>query len=67
MLNSHLRRVLGCLLVCMLSASVFSSIPTPLLASEASPVSESEATLWSMEHSYWRYVQANDLTAYRNS
>lgn len=58
MSNSGMGRILSCLLVGMLSAS---SVGTA-----ATPASEREATLWSLERSYWRYVQANDLTAYRN-
>lgn len=57
MLNYRIR-VLGCLLICVLSTSS--------LGSAASQASESEATLWSLERSYWHYVQANDLSAYRN-
>jgi hypothetical protein len=26
--------------------------------------SDSERTVWDLEHSYWRYVQGNDLTSY---
>jgi hypothetical protein len=26
--------------------------------------SEDEQTLWKLEHTYWNYVQDNDLTAY---
>lgn len=29
-----------------------------------SPTSQSEQSLWNLEHDYWRYVQNNDLTAY---
>lgn len=28
--------------------------------------SNAEQTLWKLEHSYWRYVEANDLENYRN-
>lgn len=28
--------------------------------------STDEQTIWDLEHSYWQYVQANDLNAYRN-
>lgn len=34
------------------------------LVSAAPPASKSEQTIWDLEHSYWKYVQQNDLSAY---
>ncbi len=34
------------------------------ISAEASRAQGDEQTLWSLEHSYWRYVQNNDLAAY---
>jgi len=50
--------VIGCVLVCVFVLS-------PLVAI-GSPVSETEQTIWELEHSYWSYVQENNLTAYRS-
>ena len=35
----------------------------PLFAKSQSP---EEQQIWKLEHDYWKYVQASDLTAYRN-
>jgi ketosteroid isomerase-like protein len=58
MLNSSTRRILACLILC------FSTI-TPLATADTQ-ASADEATLWNLERAYWRYVQANDLVAYRS-
>jgi Domain of unknown function (DUF4440) len=47
--------------VCLVALSI-----SPLIASPApAPTSEAEKTVWELEHSYWRYVEANDLASYR--
>jgi ketosteroid isomerase-like protein len=37
-------------------------VALPAARAQASP----EEAIWDLEHSYWRYVEANDLSAYRN-
>jgi len=39
-------------------------VGTPAIASAQAP--SSEQAVWNLEHDYWRYVEANDLTGYRN-
>lgn len=34
------------------------------LVRAAPPASENEQAIWDLEHSYWNYVQQNDLSAY---
>jgi hypothetical protein len=46
------------LIVLCIFASTGSALPAP--------ASETEKTIWDLEHSYWRYVELNDLAAYRN-
>lgn len=51
-----------------LSATTFFWASDPAVPSHGGSqpsASESEQTLWNLEHAYWRYVQQNDLTAYR--
>ncbi len=51
------RLFLMSLLLCLLvGASAIASAQT----------SSNEEAVWKLEHDYWRYVEANDLTAYRN-
>jgi hypothetical protein len=47
----------ACLIALSLCAPIASTIPTP--------ASGTEKTIWDLEHSYWQYVEANDLSAYR--
>jgi Domain of unknown function (DUF4440) len=51
-------------------AAVFCVIALSISAPIASPVpaatSEAEKTVWDLERSYWHFVEANDLTSYRN-
>src|SRR5215470_8509829 len=49
-------------IVCLL---VF-SVCTPIASTTPALESEAEKTIWDLEHSYWRYVEANDLTSYRS-
>jgi ketosteroid isomerase-like protein len=35
-------------------------------ATVSSQGSKDEQTIWDLEHSYWRYVESNDLAAYSN-
>lgn len=49
--------VISCLIITSLGAPTASSIPAP--------ESAAEKTIWDLEHSYWHYVEANDLTSYR--
>ena len=58
MLNSSKRRILICLLLCLSTISP--------LANANTQTSADELTLWNLERAYWRYVQANDLVAYRS-
>lgn len=51
-------RVLGLLLLCTFLISA------PLKMEARAP--GDEQAVWNLEHDYWRYVEANDLTAYRN-
>ena len=48
----------GCLIALLVCAPISSTAPAR--------VSEAEETIWNLEHSYWRYVEANDLSSYRN-
>lgn len=41
-------------------ASAASAAPRP------APASAEEKKVWDLEHDYWRYVEANDLTSYRS-
>jgi ketosteroid isomerase-like protein len=38
----------------------------PIASTSAAPTPDAEKTIWDLEHSYWRLVEANDLPAYRN-
>jgi hypothetical protein len=38
----------------------------PIASTNSAPTSNAEKTIWELEHSYWRYVEANNLQAYRN-
>ena len=55
---THVLRAVLCLLFC---ASAISIAET----TQAQSASSDEQTVWNLEHSYWDYVQANDLAAYR--
>jgi ketosteroid isomerase-like protein len=46
------------------SARAIPSRSSPTQSSLAQS-SDSERTIWEMEHAYWRHVQDNDLTSYR--
>lgn len=48
----------------LLGVTVCLMVGTSAIAS--AQASTSEQAVWSLEHDYWRYVEANDLTAYRN-
>jgi len=39
-------------------------VTVPVSSQGTTKLSATEQTVWDLEHSYWRYVQANDLTAY---
>jgi ketosteroid isomerase-like protein len=58
------QRVTGavCAVFCLLSLSI-GVLPARTLPA---PTSESEKAIWDLERSYWHYVEANDLSAYRN-
>jgi ketosteroid isomerase-like protein len=45
-------------------ASLFllASVALPFAHAQANP----EQTIWNLEHSYWSYVETNNLSAYRN-
>ena len=49
-----------CVMVCAL-AFVFVFSPAVVFGS---PASENEEDVWNLEHSYWHYVQDNNLSAY---
>jgi len=49
-----------CVMVCVL-VCVFVFSPAAMIGSSTS---ENEQTVWGLEHSYWRYVQENNLSAY---
>lgn len=49
-------RVMACFLSSALAVCSVGGMPPP--------ASESEQTLWKLEHAYWRYVQDDDLPAY---
>ena len=58
-------RAMACLLVVVSAgALVVSSARTIPTRSSSPQSSDSERTIWELEHSYWRYVQDNDLTSY---
>ena len=42
------------------------AIAVDFKAPRRTEVSNNEQTLWDLEHSYWRYVQDNDLSSYSN-
>ena len=48
--------------VCAIALSISAPVALPVPA----PTAEAEKTIWDLEHSYWRYVEANDLTSYRS-
>ena len=55
----RLRRVCAFLsMLCLLA--IFSQ------KANSTDVSDDERTLWNLERAYWRYVENNDLAAYRN-
>ena len=56
MLNGRLGIVLPFLLAALLVVSLQGTTQTE--------ASENEQTLWKLEHTYWNYVQENDLPAY---
>ena len=56
MLNGRRRIVLPFLLVAFLMVSLRGTTQTQ--------ASENEQTLWNLEHTYWNYVQDNDLPGY---
>src|SRR5579883_1211362 len=43
-------------------ASLFSFLPC---VSNGAPLPSEAQILWNFEHTYWQYVEENDLTAYR--
>lgn len=49
-----------CVMLCVLTC-VFMFSPAVVIGS---PASENEQTVWNLEHSYWHYVQENNLPAY---
>lgn len=49
-----------CAMVCVL-AYVFVISPAAVIGS---PGSENEQSVWDLEHSYWHYVQENNVSAY---
>lgn len=51
-------------LALLLGVMVSLLVGAPTLAS--AQASSSEQTVWNLEHDYWRYVQDNNLTAYRS-
>jgi ketosteroid isomerase-like protein len=46
----------------LIASSICGSFATTTFAHP----SEAEETIWNLEHTYWHYVEANDLPAYRN-
>jgi ketosteroid isomerase-like protein len=48
--------------VCVMALSLYA----PIASTNPAPTSDAEKTIWDLEHSYWRYVETNDLSAYRN-
>jgi hypothetical protein len=48
--------------VCLIGLSVCA----PIASTTPARASEAEETIWKLEHSYWHYVETNDLSAYRN-
>ena len=42
------------------------SVAAPVVSALPAQTSDTEKTIWDLEHSYWRYVEANDLASYRN-
>jgi ketosteroid isomerase-like protein len=51
--------VILCAMIPLLAGGLAGSAEAP------SRTSKDEQTLWGLEHAYWRYVQDNDLSAYR--
>lgn len=65
---SNIRRqsifcVVGCVLIGVLAGAAVVSHARP--RPPQTPTSANENTVWDLEHTYWRYVEANDLVAYR--
>ncbi len=58
------------ILATLAALTLAAMLATPLRAQESSAKAKAlnmtEQTIWDLEHSYWRYVQNNDLSAYRN-
>ncbi len=42
------------------------SVCAPTASARPARASETEKAIWDLEHSYWRYVEANDLNSYRH-
>jgi ketosteroid isomerase-like protein len=49
-------------LLCVASLFLLAAVALPTAHAQASP----EQAIWDLEHSYWRYVEANNLSPYRN-
>ncbi len=60
-MRKQMMAVFGALVFVLVCFSVIS----PLAAGRSSS-SQSEQTIWDLEHSYWRCVQENNLSAYLN-
>jgi ketosteroid isomerase-like protein len=58
--------ILAALAALTLAAMLATSLGAQQNATQAKSLTATEQTIWDLEHSYWRYVQNNDLSAYRS-
>jgi ketosteroid isomerase-like protein len=52
--------------VCLLAGVSIISPAQTVQSQEAEQVSNTEQAIWNLEHSYWQFVQDNNLAAYRS-
>ena len=57
-------RAIACFLVIALTIGLACAPAVSSARAIPTPSSDSERTVWDLEHAYWRYVQGNDLTSY---